>query len=190
MLEWLQRFREGLIKSHKSGQNYDPKWGRFPPWLRFNVDQVPLPFVLDKKTTYELPIGRNEKCWIATPGSGLDKRQASLQLCFSPENNKVRVYVIFRGTGKRIKAVEKKAYHESVDVYWQENGWADTEVSVQWVKNTLKAAIPEGEEFVLICDNLNAQTSDEFKEAVSGIGGIVYYGIPGEIFLPQYTFLE
>ena len=92
------------------------------------------------------------------------------------------VKIIFRGGGKRIKEMEKKAYHKSVDVYWQANAWADTEMSCEWVRKTLKPAIPEGEEFVLLCDNLKAQVSEEFLQAIRNINGIVYYGVPGESF--------
>ena len=59
--EWHLNFRETLIKSQSSDPNYDKKWGRFKPNQRFNVDQVPLPFVLDKNITYEKPLSRNEK---------------------------------------------------------------------------------------------------------------------------------
>ena len=33
--------------------SYDEKWGRFKPHQRFNVDQRPMPFVLDTKRTYQ-----------------------------------------------------------------------------------------------------------------------------------------
>ena len=83
--------------------------------------------------------------------------------------------------------MERKAYHKNVDVYFQDNAWADTKFSCDWARKTLKGAIPQGEEFVLFCDNLNAQTSDEFKEAVRGINGIVYFGVPGKIeFISEY----
>ena len=177
--EWHLKFREGLIKSKSSDPTFDSKWGRFKPHQRINVDQVPLPFVMDKKTTYELPIGHDDKVWIANPGSGLEKRQCTLQVAFSPENNCLRTEIIFRGTGKGIKETEKRAYHKSVDVYFQNNAWADTNFSCDWVNKTLKSAIPEGEEFVLICDNLSAQVSDQFKAAVRSINGIVYFGLPG-----------
>ena len=92
----------------------------------------------------------------------------------------VKIEIIFRGTGKRIKAIERNAYHKEVDVFFQLNAWADTEVSCEWAATTLKEAVTPGEEFILICDNLNSQTSEEFKKAVRDINGIVYYGIPGE----------
>ena len=66
-------------------------------------------------------------------------------------------------------------YHSEVDVYWQENTWADTEFSVQWVKKTLKETIKEldGKEFVFFYNNLTVQTSDEFMKAVREINGII-----------------
>ena len=179
MKEWHLKFREGLIKSRPNYPNFDAQWGRFKPHQRLNVDQVPLPFVLDKATTYERPLEKGEKVWVAFPStSGLDKRQCTLQVAFSAENNCIKIEIIFRGKGK-VKEVEKKAYHKSIDVYWQDNAWADTKMSCEWVEKTLKPAIPEGEEFVLICDNLAAQVSNDFKAAVRKINGIVYFGPPG-----------
>ena len=62
------------------------------------------------------------------PAPGLEKRQCSLQICIGPVNNKFRIAIIFRGKGKRISAAEYAAYHKDVDIYWQENAWADTKV--------------------------------------------------------------
>jgi hypothetical protein len=175
---WHSTLREGLIKTGRTKAHYDSKWGRFRPSRRYNVDQVPMPFAIDRKTTYEVNVPKEERrahrVWVSNPGSGLDKRQCSLQVCFSPEDNTVKVGIIFRGTGTRIKADEKAAYHPSIDVYWQKNAWADRAVSVEWVQRTLAAAVGE-EEFVLFCDNLLAQTSDEFLSAVRGINGIVWF---------------
>ena len=55
---WHVKYRETCIKSRQSDPNYDKKWGRFKPYQRFNVDQVPMPFVLDNKQTYERPLGK------------------------------------------------------------------------------------------------------------------------------------
>ena len=98
--EWHCKYREGVIKSGNKKTHYDEKWGRFKPSRRFNVDQTPLPFVVNAKTTYESKeVGHQDKVWVRQPGSGLEKRQCTLQLCFSPEDNHVRVEIIFRGTG-------------------------------------------------------------------------------------------
>ena len=37
--------------------------------------------MLDRRTTYESgDVGRDDKVWVSTPGSGLDKRQCTLQV--------------------------------------------------------------------------------------------------------------
>lgn len=100
--DWHVNFREGVIKSGRDTEFYDNKWGRFPPPTRYNVDQVPLPFAMDVKTTYEMgTVGHKDKVWVRQPGSGLEKRQCTLQLCFSPQDSHVKPEIIFRGTGEK-----------------------------------------------------------------------------------------
>ena len=122
IIKWHSTLRGGLIKTGRDKPGYDAKWGRFGPEKRFNVDQIPLPFVVDQKTTYEIDVPREEKrshrVWVSNPGAGLEKQQGTLQLFFSPvANQPVRIAVICRGTGKRIPADELAAYHKDVDVY-------------------------------------------------------------------------
>ena len=136
--------------------NYDDKWGRFTPEQRFNVDQSPCPFALNPKRTYHLfEDGVNQqqdKVWIAQPGSGLDKRQCSLQVCVRPVGSQPCLGIIFRGKGKRISDAERNSYHKSVDVFFQENAWADTRSSVEWVGRTLNPCVEELDRYVLYCD--------------------------------------
>ena len=67
---------------------YDKKWGRFDPKRRFNVDQVPMNFAIDTKSTYEVNVPkedrRDHRVWVAHPGSSLEKHQCTLQICISP----------------------------------------------------------------------------------------------------------
>ena len=72
-----------------------------------------------------------------------------------------------------------------MDVYFQENAWADTEFSISWANKTLKAATQGTDRFVLFCDNLSAQVTDNFKDAVYSIGGLVWYGVPNATDLSQ-----
>ena len=161
---------------------YDERWGRFLPEQRLNVDQVPLPFVIDKKTTYEVPCGRGKerrdhRVWVAQPGSGLDKRQATLQLCFGLKTV-MKPALIFRGMGVRISKAEVLAYDKDVDIFWQAKAWADTRVSVEWVKKSLSPVVSSLPEYILFCDNLTTQVSDQFRKAVSDTSGNPHYGIP------------
>ena len=114
--------RERLART--GSNDYHSKWVRFLLKQWFNVDQSPLPFATDVKKTYEqlTPGGKgnqNKKVWVSKPYSGADKRQCSLNICFRPEGEQLRIAVIFRGQGKRISQVEKQAWHKNVDVYFQ-----------------------------------------------------------------------
>ena len=59
------------------GDKCDARWGRFKPNQRLNEDQSPLPFVIEKKRTYEetpeLGQSRSHTVWILQPGAGLEK---------------------------------------------------------------------------------------------------------------------
>ena len=185
-------FREDLQKWHATTRvrllrtgfhdNYDPKWGRFLSSQRLNVDQSPLPFAIDAKRTYEhveAGKGHEHNTWISTPGDGLTKRQCSLQVCFRPVGKQPPLAIIFRGKGTRIRDDEKKAWHPDVHVYFQENAWVDNSLACQWMEKTIKPFIEEENlgPYTLFCDNLTAQTSDQFKEAVSDGRGLVWYGL-------------
>ena len=53
MMKWHCTLREGVIKSCSHLLDYGPKWSRFPPNKRVNGDQIPLPFDINRTTTYE-----------------------------------------------------------------------------------------------------------------------------------------
>ena len=58
MLPTLQNFHRQLKKDVNSGRGRDggikdKVWGRWLPGARYNVDQVPLPFIVEQDTTYE-----------------------------------------------------------------------------------------------------------------------------------------
>ena len=79
------------------------------------MDQVPLPFVVDQGTTYDSR--GNKQVWVAQPSSGLDKMQATLQLCIRGEGEQnVKPSLVFRGKGN-VSSQEKEQYDKRVDVY-------------------------------------------------------------------------
>ena len=118
-----------------------------------------------------------QKIWITQPGSGLDKRQCTLQIVTRAEGEQPRIAIIFRGQGKRISLDEKIAWHQDVDVYWQCNAWADTKVSLEWVKGMLSKSVQGLNRFALFLDNLKSQESDEFKSAVAALNGVAWFGL-------------
>ena len=149
---------------------------------------------LYRNTTYESgDVGKYDKVWVSNPGSGLEKRQCTFQVCFSAEDNSTRIEIVFRGKsdGKYINEIEKQSYHKGVNVYWQANAWMDLDRSLQWVEKTLKPATQGSEdEFLLLCDNLGCQTNVEFQKAVRKINGLVYYGLKGNYIHLKYYLLS
>ena len=113
------------------------KYGRYPPWCRLNVDQVPLPFVNAMDVTYA-ERGAT-RVVINQLGPALSKRQATGQLCFRPmvprpagcTSDEARALykkhlqqqpapcIIFRGQGN-ISEDELNDYPEEVVVLWQQ----------------------------------------------------------------------
>ena len=98
-------------------------------------------------------------------------------MCFRPKGMS-KPPLIFQGTGKRISKDEIAAYDNDVDVYWQPNAWINMIFSVQWIKNTLAAAVEGLDEYVLYCNNLTTQVSDDFMKEVRQNKGIVWFGAP------------
>ncbi len=148
----------------------DPVWGRYPPEFRFNMDQVPLPFIQELDRTYEQKGAK--RVWIKQPGSGsLSKRQATLILTLcSAEDPELQVKpgLIFRGTGARIAASERAAYDKRVDVFFQPKAWFDENTGLQWIDKSfspvLKKVAVLKRRALLINDGLHAQTTEKFKE--------------------------
>jgi hypothetical protein len=155
----------------------DTKYGKFGLFNTFNVDQVPLPFASADPRTVEF-IG-TKRVWIKQPGSGLDKRQATLQLLIRPKGKQPKPTLLFRGQAtpkracdRRKREEEEKGYDEDVNVLWQAKAWADTVTCVEWARKCFKifvdedSNISEDEECLLLADSLRSQTKSTFTDAV------------------------
>lgn len=178
--ETIQRFHRDLRKGVQSKRRRDTSfvadqtYGRWLPKNRLNVDQVPLPFVVEQDQTYEFE--GNKQVWISQPGSGLDKRQATLQLCIKAEGEQtVKPAIIFRGKGNVLNAEQEK-YDADVHVYFQSNAWMDAEINLKWTKHTLKDGLKDdfNTEKVLFADNVGFQQTQAFHEACREMNTIVY----------------
>ena len=172
------------------------KYGRYPPWCRLNVDQVPLPFVNDMEVTYaERGVDR---VVINQQGPSLSKRQATGQLVFRPavpppagctSSEARRLYdehikaqppqcIIFRGQGN-ISPDEYDAYPEGLVVLFQEKAWVDRPVAEEWVEDVIEPFI-RGERkagvatnatrYLLFQDNLDAQKQPGYIDKLKASG--------------------
>ena len=65
----------------------------------------------------------SKQVWVAQPSSGLDKRQATLQLCIPAEGEQnVKPALVFRGKG-HVEKVEKEQYDKGVYISNRVPGW-------------------------------------------------------------------
>ena len=126
---------ERLIRTNGKSDHYDPKWGFFKPTERFNVDQTPVPFTVNTKRVYEAiePGQKHSKTWIRQAGSGLDKRQCTVQVGSRADGNQPRIAVIFRGKGARLTQLKRRIIQVLMFI---DNAWEDTKFSVEWVTKT------------------------------------------------------
>ena len=64
------------------------------------------------------------------PSSGLNKRQATLQLCICVEGEQnVKPAIVFRDKGN-VRTDEKAEYDEGVDVCFQSCAWMDSKINM------------------------------------------------------------
>lgn len=161
------------------------KWGKYLPWQRFNVDQVPLPFICDMDYTLEMKGAK--RVAINQLSAALSKRQCTAQICFRgeippppPPSESAEVKaayrkhlmeqpppcLIMRGTGTKISQSEHDAYPPELLVLWQPKAWADRPTSVDWVKKGFSQVIEadkaagvadESTRYLMIADNLDSQ---------------------------------
>lgn len=144
------------------------KWGRFLPKERKNTDQVPMGFVNGHSDTWDQTGALRVQ--VGQPFPGLEKRQCTVQPTFGPSGEAMRCAIIFRGKG-RVSKVERAAYDERVDVFFQPNAWADDNFCLEWAKRCFRPSVmaasggrvPEAQT-VLLADNLHGQTTEQFRE--------------------------
>ena len=193
----FKSFREYI----QSGVQRDPKYGRFPPHARLNVDQVPIPFINCMDETYEERGAK--RVWVNQLNPALHKRQATAQLCFRPAEPpppnsedavvvehfkkamqaQPRQAIVFRGKGN-ITQLERLSRSQNIDYYWQANAWVDRHVALEWVDTTMKQFVDANkeagaaaEEYLLLQDNLDAQKQPEYHRRLNDLG-IISYMLP------------
>jgi hypothetical protein len=171
----------------KNPRGNDP-WGRFSPRNTYDVDQVPLPFASCYPRTLEYRGKR--RVWIKAAGSGLDKRQCTLQLLIRAEGKQPKPTLIFRGAPlhdktlawrRKERELETSKYDPDCRVLWQKKAWADTATNVHWVGTSFDEQIEDehgdnGEDILLLCDNLSSQVADPFKAEIEHYGPTLRFG--------------
>lgn len=122
------------------------KYGRFPPDRMWHMDQSPLELSYDFKHTYN-PKGQAAELAI---GTNMSMRICTLQLWICPvvsQIRKVRMELIFFGTGTRITYAERDFYANlhNITVRWQRNAWCDETVFAHSLADFRRQTLADGE---------------------------------------------
>jgi hypothetical protein len=147
-----------------------PKYGAFAASNRYHMDQIPMPFVFSHKRTLHFK-GATEVAIRHPAGSGLDKRQCTLQLTIRAAGGQnVQPMLIFRGAGH--VSDEELNYYESlpIRVVWQKKAWADRRVMMDWLDGFIEDIGGSGDtrpEVMLGMDQHGSQMVDEFTQAMT-----------------------
>ena len=100
------------------------KRGKYELAYIANMDQTGSSLITDDGKTYETT--NSKDVWCKSGQSGLDKRQCTVQVSvFADGIPRIRLLLIFRGQGLRIKNSEKEQWDKRVTVQFQKNAWCD-----------------------------------------------------------------
>ena len=126
-IPYMQKFHQFLLYDLQwSAPQRCPKYGRFPGHLMFHCDQIPIPFSNGRGRSLNM---QGFPCRLKGPYSGAEKRMATLHLTIRAEGEQiVTPILIFRGTGKRISALERSQYPTNIRIFWQPKAWVDESV--------------------------------------------------------------
>jgi hypothetical protein len=161
----VRDFHKQILELQKS-QSKDPTYGRFSGERMFHWDQSPVEFAQPGKRTLNI---KGTPCWMWQPGSGIDKRFITLQLCIRPFGLQIiKPILIFRGMGVGISEAEREEFEKLTNIrcYFQTKAWADGEFCL-WCLDSFKADLLEAgihEEVLLGLDGLAAQKTTGFLE--------------------------
>ena len=96
-----------------------------------------MPFEVGTSTTYN-ELGAHT-VWVKSLGSGLDKRQATVQLTVHVDGvAHTPPMVVFRGKGICISSKERQLWDNGVVVKFQDNAWVDENIGLRWIQTVWK----------------------------------------------------
>jgi hypothetical protein len=182
-LPLLLSFWSQIQRAQRIGPKMCPDYGHFPPSHIWNIDQLPLAFALNPKRSYN-PV--NTPCWIVVVGgSGLDKRQASIQLTLRAEGEQlVPPTIVFRGAGRHgenVTQMERDELNKLTNIRWrfQKKAWADGTFCLDHCDSFVQALKEVPGHHMLVLDNLSAQRMDQYREKLMKHGIFPVYTAPG-----------
>ena len=142
------------------------------------MDQTPVPFSYDPKSTLEL-IGRRT---VHVRKSTSDTKRATLALTVTASGKSLIPLIVFKGKPNgRIVTREFPTYPQGLEYACQDNAWMDERVMLLWVEKVLKPyveAAPDGIVPILFLDSYRCHMMSSVVDSIQALGVEVEH-IPG-----------
>ena len=177
-----QRLADHASDALRRGVNYGVL-----PWHRWNVDQVGIVLDIDASRTLDEK-GAKSVFVRGRHGQHKESRTATFQIAVNLDGDATlqpRLMIVFRGTGTRIKRVEREAWDARVIVEFQRKAYMDNDMCMRWLRNEFAKAKKAADtligtecEHVLQVDGLSGQCTTEFIREAREMGVIVHV-LPG-----------
>ena len=189
---WHSTFRYEILPNYldeRLPEQFTEKWGRFPPHLRCNIDQVPLPFVVSQDNTFTFDDDKDVH--IAGHGKGdLRKRQFTMHIVVNAGEGEDRdgyIELICKGKvilGTRFSLAERSQWNKDVKMFFQPSAWMDREVMAlsaeRFNKHILERWGPKAKA-LLTCNNLDAHVFQGTKDILTKDGRVLLFCFPPSV---------
>ena len=143
-----------------------------------NMDQTPVPFSYDPKSTLEL-IGRRT---VHVRKFTSDTKHATLALTVTASGKALIPLIVFKGKSNgQIVTCEFPMYPEGLEYACQDNAWMDERVMLLWVEKVLKPyveAAPDRIIPILFLDSYRCHMMSSVVDSIQALGVEVEH-IPG-----------
>ena len=143
-----------------------------------NMDQTPIPFTFNSKSTLEVVGART----VDVHKSTNDTKQATAAITITASGKMLPPLLVFKGAKNgRIAKKEFPTFDKSMYYTCQENAWMDERVMLLWVEKVLKPYVesaPEGIVPLLLLDSYCCQVMASVVNEIQDLGVEVEH-IPG-----------
>lgn len=159
----IRSFHQFIRRNAARGNQIGPL-GQFCLPTIANMDQTPLQFDFNSYgKTYDTTGAKT--VWVKSTGSGLDKRQCTVQHTIHADGIRhIKPLIVFKGTGQRISQVEKNQWDRRVEVDFQKKAWVDEKVFLRWCRFQWKSFSQTPPPHLLVMDVHKAQKTDAVKK--------------------------
>jgi len=167
-------------------EQFTEKWGRFPPHLHHNIDQVPLPIVVSQDDTFTCDDDKDVHIAGHCKG-GLPKLKFTMHVVVNTGEGKDcdgHIELIGKGKvmhGTCFSVAERSQWNKDVKMFFQPNAWMNQEVMALSVKRFNSHMLKQWSskaKALLTCNHIDAHGFQGTKDIMANFGRVLLFCFP------------